>query len=181
MSSNVGMFASPFDRSTQTQEWAGEMWKIAITLPVMPRAQAAQWLGFFASLHGPLNGFLIGPTTMSAPLGVATGVPVVNGANNGGFTLSTRGWTPNVASILQMGDFIQIGNWLYMMASTENSDAAGIANFDIWPSLRETPGDGAPIIILNPKGTFRLPSNEVPFDIDEAGIFTFSFNAIEAL
>jgi len=181
MSSNVGLSISPFDRSTQVQEWAGEMWKIQVTLPVMQRSKAGQWLGFFASLHGPANPFMIGPETMASPQGVATGVPVVNGLNNGGFTLSTRGWTPSKAGILQMGDFIQVGNRLYMMASTEDSDAGGIANFDIWPSIREIPGDGDPIIIASPKGMFRLAQADIPFDVDEAGIFQFSFSAIEAI
>src|SRR6185312_3417639 len=129
MSSNVGMSISPFDRSQQVQEWAGEMWKIQIALPVMTRKQASAWLAFFASLHGPAGTFMLGPTPMSQPLGPATGAvanslhqnglqgPFVYGDTNaaGNFSISTGGWAPNIEGIMEAGDFFQIGNHLHMM------------------------------------------------------------------
>lgn len=182
MNSNVGIAVSPFTNQQQSQEWSGEMWgPIKITLPLMKRASAAAWMAFFASLHGMAGTFMLGPTAMKSPLGAALGAPLVDGANNGGFTLATRGWTPNTPNILVAGDFFQIGNRLHMVIGPETSDAAGKAAFDIWPSIREVPGDGDVITLINPVGMFRLSSNQPAFDIDEAQIFSFSFEAIEAL
>ena len=195
MSSNAAMTTSPFDRSQQVQEWPGEMWQIKCSLPPMTRAEASAWLSFFASLHGPVGTFMLGPYPLRLPLGPATGAvanslhqvglqgPFVYGDTNGKgqFSIATGGWQPNTPSIMEAGDFFQIGNHLHMMVSTEDADANGRAAFDIWPSLRETPQDGDPIIVTSPQCMFRLASNDFEFDIDSAAIFTFSFNAIEVL
>lgn len=195
MSSNVSVNTSPFDRSVQLQEWAGEQWMVKCSLPPMPRAQASAWLSFFASLHGPVGTFMLGPYPLRVPLGPATGAvadslhqhglqgPFVYGDTNarGQFSLATGGWTPDTSGILQAGDFIQLSNALHMIVSSEDSDANGRCAFDIWPSLRGTPQDGDPLITVAPKGMFRLAQNDLEFDVDAAAIFTFSFNAVEVL
>ena len=184
ISSNVAMSVSPFTRQQQSQEWGGECWKIKVTLPPMALTAARDWLAFFASLHGPANPFMLGPVgSLASPAGVATGTPLVSGSANGvgQFSISTKGWTPSQTGIIKQGTFFQVGNHIHMFASTEDSDGSGLAAFDIWPSLREAPADGDAITIASPKGMFRLASNDVGFDIDEAQHFSFGFDAVEVL
>jgi hypothetical protein len=181
MSSVVGMVQSPFTLQQQTQEWPGQIWRAKVTLPVMTRANAATWMGFFGSLRGRANTFMLGPTPFKAPQGLAGGAPVVKGANNGGSTLSTSGWPINIANVLKAGDFFQLGNYLYMVVNPENSDLAGNANFDIWPNLRVTPGAGDALIVTNPQGIFRMATNDQAFSIDEALIYGMAFDCMEAI
>ena len=182
MHSVVAPSQSPYTLQTQTIEWSGQQWVAKIDMPPMKRQTAAPWMAFFASLHGMANVFQLGPLECARPLGIATGAPVVDGANNAGSSIETRGWTASVNGILLAGDFIQIGNRLHLIVNTENSDATGRASFDIWPDLRETPGDGTPIIINNPQGLFRLSTNDPGWSVDAAFNWDdFSFTAVEAI
>lgn len=181
MSSTVGVAQSPFTLQQQVQEWPGQIWQAKVTLPPMSRANAGAWMGFFGSLRGRANTFMLGPAPFKSPLGAAGGTPVVNGANNGGSTLATKGWPVGVTNVLKAGDFVQLGNYLHMVVNSENSDGLGNANFDIWPNIRVTPSDGDQVIVTNPQGIFRMATNDAVFSIDEAIIFGIAFNCMEAI
>jgi hypothetical protein len=180
--STVGLSVSPFTAQQQVQEWPGQMFKAQCVLPRMTRAQAANWIAALVSLRGMANTFMLGDPSGKTPRGVNLGTPLINGANNGGSSVSIRGWTPNTNNVLVRGDWIQMpDNHLHMILSDENSDAGGIASFDIWPDLRSVFNDGQPVITTNAQGIFRLASNEQSWDIDEAITFGLQFNCIEAI
>ena len=64
-----------------------------------------------------------------------------------------------------MGDYLQIGQRLHMVISQDvDSDDQGSATINIWPSIREAPNDGDPIILNNPTGLFRLKSKQALLD-----------------
>jgi hypothetical protein len=44
--------------------------------------------------------------------------------------------------------------------SPVNSDANGDATIQIWPSLREAPAAGDPVVLKQPRGLFRLAKND---------------------
>jgi hypothetical protein len=98
----------------------------------------------------------MGDPKAKLPKGVATGTPVVSGANQTGYSLVTRGWTPNKTSILLWGDYIQIGYRLYSVTDAVNTDVNGDATLPIWPPLRDLPADGVTIVTRACKGLFRL-------------------------
>lgn len=179
--STSGISISPFSKAQQVQEWPGQLLMAKVNMPAMKRSQAADWMAFFASLRGMVNIFSLQVPAWKTAQGIATGTPVVNGAANGGSSLATRGWTANITGILKAGDWFQVGNHLHMNLNTENSDSGGLASFDIWPDLREVPGDGTPIITTNPAGFFRMTQPKVDVLIDEALIYGFSFECMEAL
>jgi hypothetical protein len=90
----VGVSASIFTGQAQAQEWPGELWSIAASLPPMKRDQAEAWVSFLLALRGMSGTFLIGDPGASTPQGVATGTPLVNGANLAGSkVLNVKGWT----------------------------------------------------------------------------------------
>jgi hypothetical protein len=180
--STVGISMSPFTAQQQVQEWSAQMWKAQCTLPRMTRAQAANWIAALVSLRGMAGTFMLGDPSGKVPRGVNLGAPVISGNNNGGSSVATKGWTPNTNNVLVRGDWIQMpDNHLHMILSDENSDAAGIASFDIWPDLRSTFQDGQAVITTNAQGVFRLAGNEQPWDIDEAMTFGVQFNCMEAI
>jgi hypothetical protein len=181
--STVGVSASPFTGQQQVQEWSGQWLEAQVTLPRMTRAQANQWIAFLVSLRGMAGVFMFGDPAGKVPQGAATGAPQIsdNANGNGGYSVMTKGWTPNVNHILMPGDWMEIDNHIYMILSDESSDPAGIASFDIWPALRTNPQDGLPIIVNNAQGLFRLSANQTSWDIDEALTFGLQFNCMEAI
>jgi hypothetical protein len=176
----VGMASSPFTGSQQTQEWPGNWWEADVTLPPMIRADAEAWVTFLIARHGMARKFMMGDPSAKTPRGTLGGTPVVDGAGQTGGILAIRGYTASVANVQREGDYIQVGNRLYKLLEAEDSNSLGKATFDIFPNLRESPGDGDAVITSNCKGTFRLASNDTEWDVDSAMIYGISFKAMEA-
>jgi hypothetical protein len=179
--STVGLSMSPFTAQQQVQEWAAQYWQAQVVYPRMTRAQAENLIAVLVSLRGMANTFLLGDPAGKVPRGAALGTPLVSGNVNGGSSILTRGWTPNTQHVLLPGDWFAVDNHLYKILSDENSDSGGNAAFDIWPDLRTSPTDGTLITIQSAQGVFRLASNELSWDIDEAITFGLQFNALEAI
>jgi hypothetical protein len=182
----VGLSKSPFTLQQQTYQWPGEAWMLDVALPPMKIDQAQAWVAFLVSLRGQLGTFYAGDEALLAPRGIATGTPLVNGAQNSmSMTLVTKGWTVSVTGILKAGDYIQLGTGvqqrLYKVLTDANSDSSGNATLDIFPRLREGVSDNQPISLTSCQGTFRLPTNDRMWSVDEALIYGIDFKAEEAL
>ena len=148
----VGVSTSPQTLTEQVYEFPGKRWEAAITLPPMKRRNAEQVVGALLALNGPSGTFYLGDTANKVPLGVATGAPVVNGAQTQfSNSLATRGWTPSVTGILLAGDWIQMYTGstrrLYKVLFDVNSDGSGLATLTVWPRLRDASPDGAALVL----------------------------------
>ena len=185
MTNKVGEVPSEFTFQDQVQLWSGERWGLKASIAPGTRAQMEAWLTFLAALRGKYGTFLAGDPGGPVPRGVATGTPLVNGGGQTGTSLVTDGWTINVTAILKAGDYLQLGSGtsqrLYKNLSDVNSNGTGQATFDIWPRLRESPADNAPITLVNAMGLFRLSSNVRAWSYDASRIYTIGFEAIEAI
>jgi len=188
MTDAVAVVSSPYVPSqTQTQAWPGaDAWSMTITLPKMNRAQAAPWQGLMAEMRGMSNVLQIGDPFGATPRGVVLGTPevqssAVDGGCNGvgATTLQTCGWTPDVTGQLLAGDYLQVVNRLYLVCENVNSDAGGNAAIPIWPSLRETPAGGAPLVTKNTVGVFRLAQNARSWHKDFGGLMSLSLKLSE--
>jgi hypothetical protein len=183
--STVGRSVSPFTGSQQIYEWPGTWWAVRASLPPMARADAERWIAFMLALRGSAGTFLLGDPLGTAPRGVATGTPLVNGASQTGKSLTTKGWTHSITGILKMGDYLQIGTGLtqrlYKNLQDTNSDGTGVAVFDVFPSLRESPADNAAIVLSAAKGLFRMATNDAGWTVDVAKTYGLGFEAIEAI
>ncbi|MDV2503077.1 MAG: hypothetical protein RX318_03910 [bacterium] len=181
----VAMTASPTTGQQQVQAHPGQWWSAQVALPPMVRADAEAWLSFLLKLDGRFGTFLLGDPAAPTPRGVATGTPLVNGASQAGNQLVTDGWTVSTTGILKAGDYIQLGTGtstrLHKVLDDANSDGGGNATLTIWPNLRTSPADDDPITVSNAKGTFRLAQNEMPWEVDEALIYSVAFEAVEAI
>jgi hypothetical protein len=183
--STVGVAVSPFTGQQQVYAHAGQWWEAEVTLPPMTRAQAEPWIGFLMSLRGREGTFLMGDPLGIAVRGVGTGTPLVKGAGQTGQTLVTDGWTISQTGILKAGDWMQIGSGssqrLYRVVQDANSDGSGNATFDLWPRLRESPADNAPLTLASTKGVWRLATNDVGYE-ERASLYQgFTFAAVEAI
>lgn len=186
VSDTVGRTLSLFTGQTKRFAWPGaDQWSGTVTLPPLTRIQSAQWTSFLMQLRGMTNAFMLANPLAMTPQGSPQGTPVANTAgatgNNAAMTttLFTRGWKPNTFRLLLPGDNIQVGFRLHQVLDQVNSDASGDASINIFPSLREVPVDGSPIIMKNPAGLFRLAKNDRNWQISNAFITTMSFPVTE--
>lgn len=103
------------------------------------------------------------PTT-SGPVSVVM-PPVINGANQAGAVLATRGWTAG-AQAMRVGDFLSYTDTLgrrrlHQATADVTADGAGLASIPIAPPIRRAGADGAAVEINAPTGVFRLVNDEV--------------------
>lgn len=180
----VGVSRSPFTGQQQVQEHAGQWWEIEARIPPMARAAAEQWVAFLLKLKGMKGTFLLGDIVGAVPRGTIAGSPAVDGAHAArSATLALKGLT--VGTTLLAGDYFQVGSGtttrLHKNLSDATADGSGEMTLDIWPSLREALSDSAAVTVTNCKGTFRLSSNETPWDIGSAQFYGIALGAIEAL
>lgn len=183
MGSRVASVQSPFTAQKQNQVHQGQYWRMEVKLPPIKKgADSDAWLSFFAKLNGKEGTFYLGLDPLKAtPRGTPSGTPVVDGANQTGQTLDTRGWTASATGVLLEGDYIQVGDYLYMVMTDVDSDSSGDATLDIWPRLRTSPADGSSITTSNAKGLFQLASNERPWREIPPDFYEISFTAEEAI
>jgi hypothetical protein len=181
----VGVSSSPFTGQQQVYKHQGQWWEAEVSLPPMKRDEAEQVVSFLIKMNGQYGTFLMGDFLSTAPRGIGTGAPLVNGASQAGDELVTDGWTVSTTGILKAGDWIQLGSastsTLHKVLDDVTSDASGNATLNIFPNLRSAPDDNAIITISSPKGRWRLASNETDYAIDNASIYGMTFACIEAL
>ena len=181
----VAILDAPHSLKQQVQRFDGQLWQADITLRLMPRATAAPWTAFLLAMNGRAGTVLLGDPATTAPLGVATGTPLVDGASQAGGTLATKGWSASVTGILKAGDYIQLGagaaTRLHQVIEDADSDSGGLASLTIWPDLRDSPADGAAVVTQAPKGTFRLAANDNGWSTDNRGLYGVTLSLIEAV
>jgi len=173
---------SEFTLESQVQASAGERWIAEVTLPLMKRAQAAPWQGFFALLDGKAGTFMLGDPLARQPLGNPLGNPIVRDPNQTGKVLALSGAVPNTPNWLRAGDYFQIGDRLHQVGRDAHADSAGFVILDFWPRLRQIYDVNTPIITANCKGLFRMTSPTWDhWEADEQQLYSISFVAEEAL
>lgn len=181
----VGISSSPFTGQQQVYKHQGQWWEAEVSLPPMKRADAEQAVAFLLKMNGVYGTFLLGDKANTAPRGVGTGTPLVNGASQTGDELITDGWTISTTGILKAGDWIQLGSGsttrLHKVLDDVDSDGSGNATINIFPSLRSSPADDAAITVSNTQGLWRLASNETEYSIDNMSIYGMTFACVEAL
>jgi hypothetical protein len=181
----VAMSISPFTGQQQVQVHQGQIWAAEIKLPPLKADEAQQLLAALLSLNGIQGKFYLGDPAHRAPGGNPTGDPVVDGAGQTGQTLSTKGWGQSDEGVLLAGDWIQLGTGLtqriYRVLKDVDSGADGKAIIDIWPRLRESPGNEESLVLEDTMGVFRMSDNEMLWDIEPGLIYGFEFSVVEAV
>jgi len=184
----VSVSQSPFTFSQQVVRHAGARWSATITIPPVKRSDSEYWNSFLLRLRGQFGTFLLGDPNGATPRGSAAsaaGTPVVNGASQTGNELAIDGLPASAVGYLRAGDYIQLGSAasarLYKVLEDVDSNGSGEATLNLWPDLRSSPADGATVVVSNAKGVFRLSNNEAVWTINNAGFYSISFAAVEAL
>ncbi len=184
LQSNTRIFQSPVNKSIQTVQLPGAQWLGTYRYPPMKRSDAAQVIAFLRNLEGRVGRFYAGDISAIAPLG-AGGNPWVDGAGQTGKELNTRNWTPSITNILKAGDYFAFDTptkWreLHQVTEDVSSDGSGNATLKITPALRESPADGAIVILSSPTCVMMLADDgQGGWDVDDASIYGIVFSAME--
>ena len=178
----VGVSKSPFTGATQIQKHQGQWFEFEGKLIPMTRPNAEAWMSFMLSLNGMQGTFLLGDPLGATARGIASGTPLVKGASQTGNSLITDGWTVSQTGILKAGDWIQLGSGssskLYKVLTDVNSDGSGNATLDIFPSINTAVADNSALVVSSAKGLFRLGSNEMAFELQQAQKYGIAFSAM---
>ena len=143
---NVRSFSSGFNSHAQQADYGGAYWQAEVELAYLSRREAGEVMGLLAA-HGR-SGILLPDAPHAEPVGVGGGEPVTVGNNQGG-TVNISGAPQNTPAWLCTGDLVQIGNHLYLLTETVNTDRAGNATLNIQPYLRTVLAAGTPLKLSN--------------------------------
>lgn len=182
--SAVGQSISPFSMTQQVFEHQGEVWAAQIEMPPMVRADAENWIAFLLSLRGVAGTFYMGDPSAKTPRGTWAGSPLVVGAHAARVrSVAVDGFT--VGATGKAGDWIQFGSTttsrLHKVLQDFTANGSGQATIEIWPALRDALSDNAAFVTTEPKGIWRLGSNERTWDVGRALIYGLRFACVEAL
>lgn len=162
---NTQTHQSPLDGTLQTLVMPGAFWRCVLSWDVLTMTQARILTAFFQELEGAGGRFYFSPPHLRTARGVATGAPLVNGANQVGSTLVTDGWSNSIANILRKGDLISfntpVGRELHeVIADATSGSTTGPATLSIKPPIRVSPADNAAITVASPSGIFMLEGDD---------------------
>ena len=184
---SVAYSRSPFTFSGQAHEYSGKAWQADVTLPPMRRENAEQWIAWLISLKGQFGTFYLGDPNAALPMGSArdSDTILVNGAVSSGNTINIDSAPASQSGYLKAGDYMQIGTGtskqLFKVLADVTTSGAGAATVDVWPNVRTSIANNAPVTVEAAQGVFRLASNEQSFSINSAATYGLVFGAVEAV
>lgn len=167
---------SAFDGSLQTATLAAPRWAFTIDTGRLRIAEVPVWEALIDQLDGSINRVRCWDWRREAPLGVATGTPLVR-VSAAGKTLATKGWTASTAGILLAGSYVGVNGELNRLVLDADSDASGHATLTLARPLRAAPAVDVPIVITKPVAKFYLTTPDTAFRQDggRASGQTFTF------
>lgn len=149
---------SSFDGSTQADTMGAPRWAFSVTLGPRKISETPAWEAFFDRLRGQVNRVRAWDWRREAPLGVATGAPVVRVAGTGA-SLALEGWTPSTSGILLAGSWFSVNGELKRLSVSMASDGSGRSTALFEPPLRAQAPVGAPLLLVKPTSTFVMVSD----------------------
>ena len=167
-------------RSVRTN--GAQRWVITADWVGLTRAQFAPIQAFVLAQRGQWDTFTAALPAHKLPQGIATGTPVVNGANQQGRSLATRGWTANLAGVMKAGDFLGIAGQtkVYMVTADANADSTGSATLLIEPALLMVPSDNVSLVVRNVPLTLAMGGDTLESAVAPGSIYNFSLQLVEA-
>lgn len=167
--------SSPLNRTEQVIELPGELWRTELTFDAERRGSSARMDALLARGRGMAGAFLVPPFRRADRFEALAGVTsvLVNGADQSGRTLNTKGWTPS-APALQEGDYLQVGEYFGIITATVAADAGGLAALSVEPAIwpGRSPEDEAAVVVSWPRCRMRLVDNRQSVNRTRFGLFS---------
>ena len=178
----AGITKSPFDLSQQVSDHQGAAWGGVVTMPPMKQTAAAAWEVFILQCRGVTGTFLMGPP-LACPTGTGTtgDLKVAGVARDESISVQNAG----AGATFKLGDWLQIGTSLsarlHKITEDATADGSGDVTLTIEPELKQAYGTTTAVTVSSPVGVWRLTSNDIGWNINQAAHFGFSFPVMEAL
>tara|TARA_R110002012_G_scaffold14925_1_gene60596 strand:+ start:183 stop:779 length:597 start_codon:yes stop_codon:yes gene_type:complete len=162
MASNTKVFESAFNKSTSTAKFAGDRWQLTLSFENLDY-EIDTLSAFLFRIGGKSGRVRIPPYhRIGSP---AAGSPVVQGSEQTGGMMTTKGWMVN-RRVLRAGQYFQVGDELKILVEDCLSDNMGNATMIFVPWLRKSPSDGEKIITKRPTGIFRLTEDATEMELE---------------
>jgi len=172
----TGFSESPFTYNQQVYQHSGAQWQAEVTLPPLTYAQAREWEAFFISLRGRRGTFLMGNPLVTAPQGTVSTAVLSGAASANDTSITVDGMTSG--DTILAGDYFQLDNHLYMAVEDTTFTTSGDIVFE--PPLKAAQADDTALTLANPKGLWRMTSDQFGWNINNASIYGFTFACVEA-
>ena len=167
--SNTKTFRSPFNGASQTVRFPGTRWMCSLTFNNLSDEKSRRIDSLVAELDGEYGRVKIRDWGRSGR--TPAGSPLVDGANQTGTELHSKGWTAGMV-VLRQGDYITVNDELKMVTADVSSASNGTALIPFAPMLRSSPPANAVIEVANPYGIFKLKDNQQGAGNRVPGVFT---------
>lgn len=148
-----------------------------VTLPeIRGERQIEAWRAFVFDCDGIANRFRL----IAVERDQITGVDVrVDGAGQGGHTLTTSGWGA-AGQKLRRGQFFTVGEQLVCLQAPVIADGNGRALLTFKPYLRLIPADGAPVEVRRPYAVMSMSDPKNGWAVDIGQKYDVTFDCEEA-
>lgn len=154
----IQAFRSDLNGIESSAEFPGAKWKIKMVFGKRSGEEGRALSAFLIGLRGQSRRFNVTPVSFAPLNGTAEGSPTVDGANQTGGVLRTKGWLADQAMALAVGDFFGVNGELKMVTSPVATDASGDAVIEFAPNLHQAPPANAEIQLTQPKVRCKLTS-----------------------
>ena len=172
----IAVSRSPFTYAEQIHSYSGQQWEAVVTLKPMVRSDAEAWLSFLVSLRGQYGTFLLGdPGGYSLQSSAAPSSATITGsAGSGSLSVTMTG-------TITAGDYIQIGSSSSATLHKVLETKVNSGTLEVWPFLRVNHNSATSLVLTNPRGRFRLASNETNWSLNELRHYGITFAAMEVI
>jgi hypothetical protein len=168
----------------QARQIDGQRFRLRVRFPVMTRTEFAPINAFVLKQRSQLESFQYVPPTISAPLGVASGVISVNGSISAGVTsVAIDGMANSTSGVFKAGDYFRFTGQtkVYMVMADVSSNGSGQGTLTFEPPLRTAVSDNAVLIYSNVDFTVGLTGDIQEFNISTENYFQYEIDLIEVL
>lgn len=142
LTANTRSFRSTFSGAVQTSETPGTRWTITMTFNNKNEEESRKIESLLVKLNGMSH--RVKCRDFGRDGFDPAGVPLIDGADQTGNQLSTKGWNPSTLVLLE-GDYFVVNGELKMVTGNVTSEADGTALVTFGPPLRRSPANNAAI------------------------------------
>lgn len=181
---SVAVTKSPFTYASQAAKYTGSQWCASVSLPPMSRAEASEWVAFFAQLNGNFGTFLMGdPDGKSAQGSMNNTIKVKTAAAIGAFDVAIYDADTSETGALKKGDYVQFGSSgtarLHILVADVDVDGNGDATLQIEPPLKTAVAQNDVVVYINTVCVMRMQTPDLSWSADRISLYGISFAAEE--
>lgn len=178
--SRTQLHVSPLTGAAQTQELPGGHWSVMLAYDTLMQDDARLLEAWFAAMRGRAGRVYIHNMGRPLPYGAGGGTPLVDGSASGS-TIPVKNAPVSVTNWLRAGDLVGLGNTVHRVLADVNTSGAGTASLSVFPVLRATAANNAPITLVRPTIVARLMDDAQGRAYRRGGMTDISVDLIEAL